>query len=326
MTIPSPFRTFAAGAISLALSVAAVANPVLVGADPHAAVIGKEYWIYPTNSVDPKARSVAERFYGYSSRDLRDWKKSRELIDMADISWIKDDGAKTHFLWAPAIVEANGNYYFYYSVGPQDPTPSRIGVATGSSPAGPFRDSGRPLLTGGSGFEAIDPMVFVDPKTSVPYLYAGGSNGSKLRVFRLRPNMIEIEREIPVRQPPLFTEGAFMHERNGVYYLSYSHGRWNDATYSVHYATGSSPEGPWVYRGPVLASDASHKGPGHHSFIRNPSTGDWFIAYHRWERRDLHGPFRGVRQTAIEPIRYSADNRIEWIRMTNDGPPSSPIN
>jgi hypothetical protein len=38
--------------------------------------------------------------------------------------------------------------------------------------------SGKPLVTGGNGFEAIDPMVFVDPKTKTPYLYAGGSAGA----------------------------------------------------------------------------------------------------------------------------------------------------
>src|SRR3546814_5845385 len=77
-----------------------------------------------------------------------------------------------------------------------------------------------------------------------------------------------------------------MHERDGIYYLSYSHGRWNDATYSVHYATAPGPTGPWTYRGVILTTDGTYKGPGHHSFFRDPRDGGWRIAYHRWERQD----------------------------------------
>ena len=68
-------------------------------------------------------------------------------------------------------------------------------------------------------------MVFVDQRTGTPYLYAGGSAGSTLRVWELEPDMMRVKRRVPVETPRLFTEGAFMHVRNGVYYLSYSHGR-----------------------------------------------------------------------------------------------------
>src|SRR3546814_21074597 len=84
-------------------------------------------------------------------------------------------------------------------------------------------------------------MVFADAKSGKTYIYAGGSAGSTLRVFVLTPDLLTIDHEVKVAQPPHFTEGAFMHERDGIYYLSYSHGRWNDATYSVHYATAPGP-------------------------------------------------------------------------------------
>lgn len=45
--------------------------------------------------------------------------------------------------------------------GRQNPTPSRIGVVVELC-GEVHRDSGRPLLTGGNGFEVIDPMVFRD--------------------------------------------------------------------------------------------------------------------------------------------------------------------
>jgi Beta-xylosidase len=296
-----------------------VANPLFAGADPHAAVFGKEYWIYPT-----EARSREPLFAAYSSRDLQKWERRGVVLKLSDVSWIKDDGAPRHYAWAPGIAAKDGKGYFYYSVGPQNPTPSRIGVAVGDRPEGPFQDIGKPLITGGDGFEAIDPMVFID-KDGTPYLYAGGSAGAKLRVWKLKPNMIELDEEIEVGTPPEFTEGAFMHERNGIYYLSYSHGRYNDSSYSVHYATAPSPTGPWEYRGRILESDARRKGPGHHAFIMNPTTKEWFIVYHRWETSEPNGPYRGQRQIAIDRVQYNADGTIKPIEMTSGNSPRSVI-
>lgn len=297
----------------LAATPAHADNPQFQGADPHAIMIGSELWVFPTGG--PSGSWAADRFGAWSSDDLIHWKGRGVLIRRDAIKWIGDDGAPEHFLWAPAVATRDGKWYLYYSVGPQNPTPSRIGVAVADRPEGPYRDSGKPLLTGGNGFEAIDPMVFVDPKSQTPYLYAGGSAGATLRVFELKPDMVTIAREVRVEQPPRFTEGAFMHERNGLYYLSYSHGKWNGPSYSVHYATSPSPTGPWTYRGPILTGDRSHQGPGHHSFVRRD--GEWLIVYHRWERPPGEGPYQGERQVAIERIRYASDGSILPITMTD---------
>jgi len=136
------------------------ANPIMPGADPHAVVLGDTVWIYPTWSD-----GGGERFFAFSSMDLANWRRHGPVLDLKDVVWIEDDGQERHHAWAPTMLARGGRYYFYYSVGPQNPTPSRIGVAVGDTPQGPFRDSGRPLLIGGDGFEAIDPMVFADPKS-----------------------------------------------------------------------------------------------------------------------------------------------------------------
>jgi beta-xylosidase len=282
---------------------------VFAGADPSAIYADGQLWIEPTGPGD--------RLESWSSVDRTHWQKRGELIRLADIAWAGDDHARRHYLWAPDLRPANGKYYLYYSIGPQDPTPSRLGVATCDTPAGPCKDSGKPLFTGGAGFEAIDPMVFVDPKSGRALLYAGGSAGSKLRVFELAPDMITIDREIPVDQPPLFTEGAFMHERSGIYYLSYSSGHWNMADYSVHYAMSTSPTGPWNYRGAILVGDRNFKGPGHHSFVQDPATGDWLIIYHRWENKAGDGPYNDDRRVAIQPITYDQNGQIIPIKMSN---------
>ncbi len=280
-------------------------------ADPHVAVVGREFWLYPT---EPRSRRPI--FAAYRSTDLRNWKREGTILELDGIPWVKEDGAPRHAAWAPALAERGGKFYFYYSVGPQNPTPSRIGVAVGASPAGPFKDSGKPLLTGGDDFEAIDPMVFVDPATGKAWFYAGGSAGAKLRVFELADDMTSFRREVKVKQPRYFTEAPFMHLRDGVYYLSYSQGRWNDSSYCVHYSTAKSPEGPWEYRGKILESDDRRQGPGHHSFVEHPVSKEWFIVYHRWETARKEPPFRGGRKIAVEKIEYDEKGLIRPIQMT----------
>jgi beta-xylosidase len=305
-------REWAIAATVLLLPAVAQAQAVasvFAGADPSVLAADGRYWIYPTDT------GKGDKLFAWSSSDLATWKKGPELLNQKAIRWVNDDRAPRHYLWAPHMVAAGGRYYFYYSLGPQDPTPSRLGVARCDTPSGPCVDSGSPLVTGGNGFEAIDPMVFVGPKTGTPYLYAGGSAGARLRVWALKPDMVTLDREVKVEQPPSFTEGVFMHVRNGVYYLSYSAGKWNTSSYQVHYATSRSPTGPWRYGGPILVSDGKYKGPGHHSFFRDPRDGLWYIVYHRWEGKGDDGPYDGDRRIAIQKIEYRANGAIVPIRM-----------
>lgn len=283
-------------------------NPVLRGADPHAHLADGRVYVYPT-------AGGRGRFYAFYSDDLVRWERHPEpILNFRDIDWIPRRGSA----WAPAIIEKAGTWYFYYSVGPK---PSHIGVASGPSPVGPFTDSGAALLSDNNdpSFEAIDPMVFADPNSGTHYLYAGGSAGATLRVFEMAENMLTFEREIDVDTPEYFTEGAFMHQRGGTYYLSYSHGGWRDASYSVHYAVSDSPTGPWDYRGAILTSDETYKGPGHHSFIYNAADDTWYIFYHRWENVTGDGPYDGSRVTAVEKVEYDEQGRIKPITMTRQG-------
>lgn len=294
--------------------------PLLPGADPHAALMDGSVWIFPTWSEERRR----QKFFAFSSTNLVDWQRHGPLLDLSEVPWVAEDRQPWHGAWAPCVLHRDRRWYLYYSVGPQNPTPSRLGVAVADQPGGPYRDSGRPLLTGGNGFEAIDPMVFEDPKSGTTYLYVGGSAGAKLRVFELAPDLIRFTREIPVETPPKFTEGAYMHWHRDRYYLSYSHGGWQHSSYSVHYATAPSPMGPWTYQGPILTSDATRKGPGHHSFLHFPGTDDWRIVYHRWENQTGDGPYKGSRQICIDQVEYTPDGRILPIRMSDQPPPRPP--
>lgn len=299
-----------AGEFSNPAKLRAPDNDVLSGADPHVEVQGRIAWAYPTRG--------GQAFYAFASEDMKNWYRHGPIFKLSDASWAVAAGLTGKGAWAPGVVQRNGKWYLYYSIGP---IPSSIGVAVADGPAGPFVDSGAPLLQDRSSpkFEAIDAMVFKDPVSQKYYFYAGGSWGSALRVFEMNDDMVSFKKEIPVTTPTNFTEGAFMHYRNGIYYLSYSHGVYLNSTYSVHYATSSTPTGPWTYRGAILTSNETRKGPGHHSFFKSPIDGGDLIAYHCYDGVTGNGPYEGSRRVAIDRFYYNADGTIRPIVMTKNG-------
>jgi hypothetical protein len=194
-------------------------------------------------------------------------------------------------------------------------------VVAAGRPEGPYRDSGRPLVTGGPGFEAIDPMVFTDRKSGRTYLYAGGSAGARLRVWQLKPDMVSIAREIPaVPQPPNFTEGAFMHERGGSHTCPTAMAASTDPIIRSITPPGPSPVGPWRYRGATLTSDARHQGRGIIA-VKTPD-GRWLIVITPLGPRGRTRPVPGRTVVAIDRIGYTPDGGIRRVTMTGDAAPT----
>jgi len=92
---------------------------VFRGADPGALFIGKTLWVDPTGNGDT--------LDAWSSDDLKAFKRQGRLISLKDITWAGTDRQRTHFLWAPQmVVRPDGRTLLYFSVGPQNPTPSRL--------------------------------------------------------------------------------------------------------------------------------------------------------------------------------------------------------
>ena len=107
-----------------------------------------------------------------------------------------------------------------------------LAVATATSPAGPFTDSGRPLQCG-TGFVNIDPMEFYDPATKKHLLYWGSGFGP-LKVRELAPDLVtfapaarcaswySVARRRARNNYQTLIEGSWVALRDGWYYLFYS--------------------------------------------------------------------------------------------------------
>lgn len=284
-------------------------RPVLPGlyADPNIVVFGHTYYIYPT--TDGFAGWQASSFTCWSSNDLVNWVNRGIVLDLPkDISW-----AKSH-AWAPTIAFKNGKYFFYYSAD------GNIGVAVGDSPAGPFKDPlGKPLIKKGlKAGQMIDPMVFMDDDGSA-YLYWGQG---ECHAVKLNSDMISCDTsKILSFKPEGYNEGPFMIKRKGIYYLMWSEFDTRDPRYSIAYATGTSPLGPFTRSaGPsILKGKGLVKGAGHHSVVQVPGTDIWVIAYHRFK---IPGGDGYHREVCLSPMRFDKQGNILPVNVYE---PVSPI-
>lgn len=273
-------------------------NPLFTGADPEIHYFNNKYYIYPT-------ANYGTQFHAYSSNDLTNWQDEGLIFDLfPDSSWSQYNG------WAPAMVFHNNKYYFYYTA------ETKIGVAVGDTPTGPFTDIGAPLI-GIDPYtdDIIDANVFIDDDGQA-YIYYGGSGKSKMVVRKLNPDMVSLDSGMAPLDitPQNYTEAPFMVKRKGIYYMTYSNGYWGNDSYNVQYSTSSSPIGPWTYRGVILSSNPEDKGPGHHSVIKMGDCDEYYIVYHRYENG-----LGGDRQIAIDHMYFNEDDLIEPVNMTNYG-------
>lgn len=288
-------------------STASAANPVLPGynADPAMYYFAGKYWIYPTAQ---EVNSYSQ-FHAFSSPDMVNWTDEGVVLNSQNVPW-----TGTKDCWAPAVAFRNNTYYFYFSVDGSG-SDSKIGVATGPTPKGPFTDAlGQALIyttVSPHSCEAIDPSVFIDDDGQA-YLAYGGMWGWKPGIVKLNADMISLNGTSTIFMSGFtgYTEGPCLTKRNGIYYLSYSSGQWFDGTYNVRYSTASSPMGPWTYKGQIMVSDATRKGPGGHTFMQVPNSNHWRICYHYWDAA------MSARHTAIDYLGYNSDGTIRQIIMT----------
>jgi len=321
-------------------------NPVFAGwyADPEAVVYGAEYWIYPTWSDEygaagsaAKAAPLTSRqkrainpqylkqtfLDAFSSKDLVDWQKHPRVLDVKDVAWAE------FALWAPSAIRANGRYYLLFAANDiqNDQEEGGIGVAAADRPEGPFKDAlGKPLIGRfHNGAQPIDPFVFRDDDGQ-HYLYYGGWR--HCNVVRLTPDFRGVEpfpdgavfKEIT---PADYVEGPFVFKRNGKYYLMWSEGGWQGPNYSVAYAIGDSPAGPFSRVGKILQqSPAVATGAGHHSLIQVPGSDTWYVVYHRRPLGTTNGNHREV---CIDEIRFNPDGTIQPVTITFEGVKVRPL-
>lgn len=291
-------------------------NPIVEGwyADPEGIVFGNKYWVYPTYSAPYEQQVHLDAF---SSPDLVKWTKHECIIDTADVKWAK------RAMWAPAIIEKDGNYFLFFAANDiqSDQEYGGIGIGISDKPEGPYKDYlGKPLLDKfHHGAQPIDQFVFHDQDGQYYMIYGGWRH---CNVVKLKDDFTGFEpfddgtffKEIT---PEGYVEGPFMFIRNGKYYFMWSEGGWGGPHYSVAYAIADSPFGPFKRIGKVLQQDpAVATGAGHHSMMQVPGTDEWYIVYHR---RPLGETDANHRVTCIDRVVFDKDGFIQPVKITFEG-------
>ena len=305
-------------------------------ADPSAHVFEGKIYVYPSHDLDhnnPETNEGdqfdMEDYHVFSMEDMQSLP-----VDHGEVLHVKNVPWATKQMWAPDAAFKNGTYYLYFPARDQEHI-FRIGVATSKSPAGPF--TAEPNYIEGS--FSIDPCVFIDDDGQA-YMYFGGLWGGQLekwktgqfdlegkeprsnepalgpRVAKLSEDMLSFEgpaQEISILDEygaPLLTgeidkrffEASWMHKYNGLYYLSYSTGE----THYIAYATGTSPTGPFTFRGHILTPVLGWT--THHSIVE--FQGKWYLFYHA---STLSGGVTYKRNIKVAELTYNTDGSIETI-------------
>jgi hypothetical protein len=285
-------------------------NPVLPGlfADPNIVTFDGTFYLYPT--TDGFASWGATSFSVFSSTNLVQWNNRGVVLDVPTaLTWA------TGHAWAPSITRVGSTYYFYFSAD------SQLGVATGSSPTGPFKDAlGKPLATTREyGPQSIDPYAFIDDD-GTPYLYFGSASGG-LRVVKLSSNMISFS-GTPTNISPSGAsgtlEGSAVFKRKGSYYLVWSEGDTRTATYQMAYARASSPTGPFTRLATILQQDTGLGilGPGGGTVLAIPNRDEYYLVYHRFQ---IPGGDGTHRETCIDRMSFGSDGSIVPVKPSLTG-------
>ncbi|MFO1497786.1 MAG: glycoside hydrolase family 43 protein [Verrucomicrobiota bacterium] len=298
-------------------------NPLFPGwyADPEAVIFGNRYWIYPTYSAPYTEQVFLDAF---SSPDLVQWTKHSRILDTNRVTWA------WRAMWAPAVVERNGKFYLFFGandIHDEKKEAGGIGVAVADRPEGPFQDLlGKPLVNEiRNGAQPIDQFVFRD-QDGQDYLIYGGWRHCNMA--RLKPDFTGLLnfpdgttfKEIT---PERYVEGPFMFRRDGKYYFMWSEGGWTGPDYSVAYAIGISPLGPFERIGKVLEQDPGiATGAGHHSVLHVADKDRWYIVYHR---RPLGETAANHRVTCIDEMHFDAAGRIQPVKITKEGVEALPL-
>jgi beta-xylosidase len=304
-------------------------------ADPSAHVFNGRIYIYQSHDIESETAKDDDG----GKFDMKDYhifsmdKIGGKVIDHGVALDIKDVPWAGRQMWAPDAAFKNGTYYLYFPAKDKEDV-FRIGVATSKKPTGPFKAEAEPIYKSYS----MDPSVFKDTDGRY-FMYFGGIWGGQLqnwsgneylgkspnpqkgenarlpRVARMADDLKNFAEDVQELQildengnpfkednnDKRFFEASWMHKYKGKYYFSYSTGD----THNICYAIGSSPYGPFTYKGIVLKPVAGWT--NHHSIVQ--ISGKWYIFYHD---NKISGKTH-LRNVKVAELKYNADGTIKTI-------------
>ena len=264
--------------------------------------IGDPYVLYDEASGKYYMYCTGGKFRCWSSDTFKSW------TELGDAYTETEKSFGTQNYWAPEVYKWNGAYYMVYSAarkveGSLSSTGLRhsIGLAKADNPAGPFTDVyDHPLFA--PDYSVIDASLLFDDDGKIYLFYArdcsenvvNGKKTSQVFGIELASDLSGTVGEPVLLATPtaawelksgstVWNEGPCVFKQNGIYYLLFTANYYASASYSVGYATASSPLGTYTKaaENPVLIGDGKKtSGTGHCSVTRSPDGSELYIVYH----------------------------------------------
>jgi len=234
----------------------------------------------PYNVHDPSVIKVGETYYCYNTdvsfgsevRPGIQIRKSQDLINWEFLGWalnglpskgssyIQSQGATPfNSLWAPFVMQVGNEFRLYYSLSSDVGRLSVIGLATSTSPEGPWVEKDLVVTSAANGIaqtNAIDPTVVVTPNGEHWFYYGSAYDG--IYMLQLNPAtglaMASGAKGVRVAQRG-FTNGTIngnieapeviYNENQGMYYMFIAYD-WLETKYNVRVGRSVDPEGPFL--------------------------------------------------------------------------------
>lgn len=152
--------------------------------DPAVLKTDEGYYLVATSNDAPDAFPILH------SDDLKRWEPAGFVFPEGEAPTWCSAGVRGGDFWAPEMARVGGEFWLTYTARDQDRTLA-IGLARSDDPTGPWRDNGRPLLTGAM----IDAHIFVGQDGAPALFWKKDSNSLWPRplaaLLRERPELIE---------------------------------------------------------------------------------------------------------------------------------------
>ncbi len=267
----------------------------------------RNWYLYCTSDAltaapGPDGLPVIHNLPMYRSTNLTTWHYAGDAF--ADKpAWVAPAGG----MWAPDVTYRNGLYYLYYAA--SDTTlpggGSAIGVATSTSPTGPWTDSGGPVVAPQNAPNDTKRRWEFDPEVvtagSHTYLYFGSYFGG-IHARELTPDGLH---SLPATETAIAIDNRYeattIVQHAGWYYFMGSATNCCNGPltgYAVFAARSRNPLGPFLDRDgrsilagrvggtPVITQNGNRwVGTGHNTVITDFAGQDWTI-YHAVDRND----------------------------------------
>jgi arabinan endo-1,5-alpha-L-arabinosidase len=308
--------------------------------DPSIKKFGDYYYCYSTDAG-----------YGITVRSGIQIRKSKDLVNWSFVGWVFDTlpakgaayikqmgGTPYNALWAPYVMKVGDVYRLYYSLSSAVARLSVIGLATSSTPTGPWTEQGLVVTSANDGLKqtnAIDPTV-ITTQAGDQYMYYG-SAWDGIYILKLDPTtgLAATSGDKGVRIANRgFTNGAYNGNIEGSeviynsdqkkYYLFIAYD-WLQTKYNTRVCRADNPEGPYYDYNGVDANTSVDHGPMIIAPYQFTGHGGWQGTSHVSVFDNGNGQYFIAHQARPAVNSYYMDLHVRKLFWTSDGwPVASP--